>query len=88
MFTFFFLTYVDVHAEKWAPQSVLLQTGKVVTTVSTTVGGKFLLKIEKRTINSVEYLEADYLLIASGSSRQVVMDNRLICIFMSMDYIS
>ncbi|RVX08701.1 Uncharacterized protein YtfP [Vitis vinifera] len=45
-------------------------TGKVVTTVSTTVGGKFLLKIEKRTINSVEYLEADYLLIASGSSRQ------------------
>eukprot|EP00261_Vitis_vinifera_P008012 XP_002276735.2 PREDICTED: uncharacterized protein LOC100264605 isoform X1 [Vitis vinifera] len=49
---------------------VLLQTGKVVTTVSTTVGGKFLLKIEKRTINSVEYLEADYLIIASGSSRQ------------------
>ncbi|KAJ9683577.1 hypothetical protein PVL29_019240 [Vitis rotundifolia] len=51
-------------------RKVLLQTGKVVTTVSTTVGGKFLLKIEKRTINSVEHLEADYLLIASGSSRQ------------------
>ncbi|KAA8530310.1 hypothetical protein F0562_005019 [Nyssa sinensis] len=49
---------------------VLLQTGKVVTTASVTVGGKFLLKIEKRTVDYVEYIETDYLLIASGSSRQ------------------
>ncbi|KAK9272013.1 hypothetical protein L1049_002382 [Liquidambar formosana] len=49
---------------------VLLQTGKVVTTASTTVSGKFRLKIEKRTVDFVEHVEADYLLIASGSSRQ------------------
>ncbi|XP_043705818.1 uncharacterized protein YtfP isoform X6 [Telopea speciosissima] len=49
---------------------VLLQTGKSVTNVSATVGGKFLIKIEKRTADSIEYVEADYLLIASGSSKQ------------------
>lgn len=49
---------------------VLLQTGKVVTTASTTIGGKFFIKIEKRTIDLVENVEADYLLIASGSSQQ------------------
>ncbi|KAG5527420.1 hypothetical protein RHGRI_028342 [Rhododendron griersonianum] len=52
-------------------RGVLLQTGKVVTTASTTAGGKFLLKIEKRTVDNVEHVEANYLLIASGSSRQV-----------------
>lgn len=51
-------------------RGVSLQTGKVVTAASTTEYGKFHLKIEKRTTDSVEYLEADYLLIASGSSRQ------------------
>ncbi|XP_018844774.1 uncharacterized protein YtfP isoform X6 [Juglans regia] len=49
---------------------VSLQTGKVVTTASASGLGKFLLKIEKRTIDYVEYVEADYLLIASGSSPQ------------------
>ncbi|KAJ0042409.1 hypothetical protein Pint_19330 [Pistacia integerrima] len=51
-------------------QGVSLQTGKVVTTASANAGGKFLLKVEKRTINLVESIEADYLLIASGSSKQ------------------
>ncbi|KAG5566184.1 hypothetical protein RHGRI_001950 [Rhododendron griersonianum] len=46
-------------------------TGKVVTTASMTAGGKFLLKIEKHTVDSVEHVEANYLLIASGSSRLV-----------------
>ncbi|KAK6128353.1 hypothetical protein DH2020_037904 [Rehmannia glutinosa] len=50
--------------------SVVLQTGKVVTSVSTSPGGKFSIKIEKRTIDYVEYVEADYLMIASGSSEQ------------------
>ncbi|XP_017240363.1 uncharacterized protein LOC108213132 isoform X2 [Daucus carota subsp. sativus] len=48
---------------------VVMQTGKVVTTAST-AGGKFILKIEKRTIDYVESIEADYLFIASGSSQQ------------------
>ncbi|XP_077225285.1 uncharacterized protein LOC143858525 isoform X2 [Tasmannia lanceolata] len=49
---------------------VLLQAGKVVTNASITANGKFLLKIEKRTIDLVEYVEADYLLIATGNSQQ------------------
>ncbi|KAF5182301.1 3-dehydro-bile acid delta4,6-reductase [Thalictrum thalictroides] len=49
---------------------VSLQTGKVVTSVSTTKNGKFLLKLEKRTVDLIEYVEASYLLIASGSNRQ------------------
>ncbi|KAK2966947.1 hypothetical protein RJ640_002132 [Escallonia rubra] len=51
-------------------RGVSLQTGKVVTTASNTAGGKFVLKLEKRTIDHVESVEADYLLIASGSSQQ------------------
>ncbi|KAK3015303.1 hypothetical protein RJ639_006941 [Escallonia herrerae] len=46
------------------------ETGKVVTTASSTAGGKFVLTLEKRTIDHVESVEADYLLIASGSSQQ------------------
>lgn len=56
---------------KYVSQSVIMQTGKVVTTAST-AGGKFNLKIEKRTIDYVESVEADYLFIASGSSQQVL----------------
>ncbi|XP_022938975.1 uncharacterized protein LOC111445022 isoform X1 [Cucurbita moschata] len=48
---------------------VSLQTGKVVTSASISSGGKFALKIQK-LMNSVEHVEANYLLIASGSSRQ------------------
>ncbi|KAF6159891.1 hypothetical protein GIB67_032975 [Kingdonia uniflora] len=49
---------------------VSLQTGKVVTSASTNTSGKFRLKIEKRTIDFMEHVEADYLLIASGSNKQ------------------
>ena len=37
-----------------------------------TVDGRFHLKIEKRTIDYVECVEADYLLVASGGIKQVV----------------
>lgn len=50
---------------------VLLQAGKVVTNASRADNGKFHIKIEKRTIDFVEYIEADYVLIATGSSQQV-----------------
>ncbi|XP_068649157.1 uncharacterized protein [Aristolochia californica] len=49
---------------------VLLQAGKTVTNASTTVSGKFILKIEKRSVDLVENIGADYLLVASGSSQQ------------------
>nr|XP_024928933.2 uncharacterized protein YtfP isoform X3 [Ziziphus jujuba var. spinosa] len=48
---------------------VSLQTGKAVRTASS-VDGKFLLSVENNKLRSVEYVEADYLLIASGNSRQ------------------
>lgn len=53
------------------PHLVLLQTGKVVTGASSTSDGKFAVKLEKRSLDYVEHVEADYLLIASGSSKQV-----------------
>ncbi|KAG9455751.1 hypothetical protein H6P81_000259 [Aristolochia fimbriata] len=49
---------------------VLLQAGKTVTNASSTVNGKFVLEIQKRSIDLVENIEADYLLVASGSSQQ------------------
>ncbi|KAG8612170.1 hypothetical protein MANES_S095220v8 [Manihot esculenta] len=49
-------------------KGVSLQTGKVLENASVDAGGKFYLKVEKRTV--VESVEADYLLIASGSSQQ------------------
>lgn len=61
-----------VNAE-WLFLLVLLQTGKTVTSVATTASGKFSIKVEKRTIDYVEYVEANYLMIASGSSEQVVL---------------
>ncbi|KAH8510970.1 hypothetical protein H0E87_008489 [Populus deltoides] len=51
-------------------RGVSLQTRKVVSSASVEAGGKFLLKLEKRTVSFVENVKADYLLIASGSSQQ------------------
>lgn len=47
-----------------------METGKVVTTASSTADGKFAIKLEKHSLDYVEHVEADYLLIASGSSKQ------------------
>ncbi|KAK1300343.1 hypothetical protein QJS10_CPB13g01070 [Acorus calamus] len=49
---------------------VQMQVGKIVSNVSCICDGKFYVKIEKRTIDIIEHVEADYVLIASGSSRQ------------------
>ncbi|KAL6521736.1 hypothetical protein OROGR_018305 [Orobanche gracilis] len=45
-------------------------TGKTVTSVSTSAAGKFSVRIEKRSVDYVEHVESDYLMIASGSSEQ------------------
>ncbi|KAL3810626.1 hypothetical protein ACJIZ3_000676 [Penstemon smallii] len=63
-------TIIDCLMSEAKKRGVVLQTGKTVTSVSTTTGGKFSVKLEKRTVDYVEYVEADYLLIASGSSEQ------------------
>ncbi|XP_020526543.1 uncharacterized protein LOC18440105 isoform X1 [Amborella trichopoda] len=63
-------TIVDCLLLEARKKGVLLQTGKVVTSASRAVNGKFVLKIEKFSVDLVEAVEADYLLIATGSSRQ------------------
>lgn len=66
-------------AEFWVIWSVSLQTGKVVTSASVSSGGKFALKIQK-LVTCVENVEANYLLIASGSSRQVAIAVWFLCL--------
>nr|GMC62139.1 uncharacterized protein LOC109180409 [Ipomoea batatas] len=61
---------IDCLMSEAKKRGVSLQTGKTVTSVSHITGGKFTVKLEKRSIDHVEYVEADYLLIASGSSQQ------------------
>lgn len=51
--------------------SVVLETGKTVTSVSAISGCKFSVKVEKRTVGYAEHAEANFLMIASGSSEQV-----------------
>ncbi|KAI0498051.1 hypothetical protein KFK09_021292 [Dendrobium nobile] len=51
-------------------RGVQLHTGKVISSASITCKGKFNLKMEKRTIDYVEDIEVDFLLIATGSNQQ------------------
>ncbi|KAM7267155.1 hypothetical protein ACFE04_009321 [Oxalis oulophora] len=51
-------------------RGVNLQTGKIVKNAVTSADRKFIIKIEKPMANYREQIEADYLLIASGSNRQ------------------
>ena len=50
---------------------VSLQAGKAVSSASVTQHGKFVLKVEKRTADLVDYINANYVLVATGSSQQV-----------------
>ncbi|XP_038889407.1 uncharacterized protein YtfP isoform X4 [Benincasa hispida] len=66
----FFNVHGPMDTMSWfSNHGVELKTGKVVTSASVSSGGKFALKIQK-LMNCVEHIEANYLLIASGSSRQ------------------
>lgn len=51
-----------------------MQTRKAVTSASVASSGKLLLNVQQQSTDHVERVEADYLLIATGCSRQVVMD--------------
>lgn len=49
---------------------VSLQAGKSVSSASVSDSGKFVLKVEKRTVDFVDYVNANYVLVATGSSQQ------------------
>ncbi|KAH1192587.1 hypothetical protein GmHk_19G053787 [Glycine max] len=67
----FFNTHGPVDTMSWfVSQGVELKTRKTVTAVSILSSGKFLLEVQQHTSVHAEHVEADYLLIASGSSRQ------------------
>lgn len=51
---------------------VSLQAGKAVSSASVAQDGKFVLKVEKRTADLVDYINANYVLVATGSSQQVL----------------
>ncbi|KAI4321925.1 hypothetical protein MLD38_035250 [Melastoma candidum] len=52
--------------------------GKTVTAASVDASGNFLINVERRTANVVEKIEANYLLIATGSSKQgYILANQL-----------
>lgn len=63
-------TIVDCLLHEARKNGVTLQTGKVVSDASISDKGNYILKIEKRTIDLVEFVEADHVLIATGSSQQ------------------
>ncbi|KAL0911489.1 hypothetical protein M5K25_019634 [Dendrobium thyrsiflorum] len=51
-------------------RGVQLHTGKVISSASISCKGKFNLKMEKRTIDYVEDIEVDFLLVSTGSNQQ------------------
>ncbi|WOL15240.1 hypothetical protein Cni_G24021 [Canna indica] len=61
---------VDCLLNEAKNNGVVLQIGKTVSEVSLSDSGQFLLKVEKRTTDFVEHIMADYLLMATGSSKQ------------------
>ncbi|WVZ14626.1 hypothetical protein V8G54_012192 [Vigna mungo] len=64
------MSWFTSHGVELKGISFSLQTRKAVAAISILSGGKFLLEIQQHTSVHVERVEADYLLIASGSSRQ------------------
>ncbi|KAL8513187.1 hypothetical protein ACS0TY_019400 [Phlomoides rotata] len=63
-------TIIECLLSEAKKRGVIVQTGKTVTSASTTADGKFTIKVEKRTVDFLEFVEAEYLMIASGSSEQ------------------
>ncbi|KAF3794152.1 Uncharacterized protein EJ110_NYTH08215 [Nymphaea thermarum] len=63
-------TIVNCLLDQARRSGVELQTGKVLMHASRSGSGRFVLSIEKVKMATVETVESDYLLIATGSSRQ------------------
>ncbi|XP_048527435.1 uncharacterized protein YtfP [Triticum urartu] len=49
---------------------VSLQAGKSVSGASVNDNGKFVVEVQKRTVDFVDYIDANYVLVATGSSQQ------------------
>eukprot|EP01018_Ginkgo_biloba_P013932 Gb_05391 [translate_table: standard] len=63
-------TIVNCLLNEAQKKGVLLETGKAVTSLSRNVNGRFDIKLIKYTDNLKQTIQADYLLIATGSCRQ------------------
>ncbi|GAA0145749.1 oxidoreductase [Lithospermum erythrorhizon] len=61
---------IDCLMSEAKKRGVVLQTGNVVMSASATTGRNFSIKIRKRMSEHVENVEANYLLVASGSSQE------------------
>ncbi|KAL9233781.1 hypothetical protein vseg_008733 [Gypsophila vaccaria] len=61
---------IDCLMNEVKQRGVSVQTGKSVSNASCNAAGKFCLKIEKRNSVSNDFIEADYVLLATGSSMQ------------------
>ncbi|KAJ1386899.1 hypothetical protein SESBI_40446, partial [Sesbania bispinosa] len=61
---------IDCLMSEVKQRGVSMQTKKAVTAVSVLSSGKFLLEVKQQPADHAEHVETDYLLIASGSSRQ------------------
>uniref|UniRef100_A0A0D9Y1V3 Uncharacterized protein n=1 Tax=Leersia perrieri TaxID=77586 RepID=A0A0D9Y1V3_9ORYZ len=67
----FFKTHGPQDTMRWfSDHGVELKAGKAVSGASVIENGRFVLKVEKRTIDFVDYINADYVVVATGSSQQ------------------
>ncbi|RLN00839.1 uncharacterized protein YtfP-like [Panicum miliaceum] len=67
----FFAAHGPQDTMRWfTDHGVELKAGKAVSSASVTQHGKFVLKVEKRTADLVDYINANYVLVATGSSQQ------------------
>uniref|UniRef100_A0A453JF51 Uncharacterized protein n=1 Tax=Aegilops tauschii subsp. strangulata TaxID=200361 RepID=A0A453JF51_AEGTS len=67
----FFRTHGPQDTMHWfSDHGVELKAGKSVSGASVDANGKFVVKVEKRTIDFVDYISANYVLVATGSSQQ------------------
>ncbi|KAM0826119.1 hypothetical protein ACQ4PT_069097 [Festuca glaucescens] len=67
----FFNTHGPRDTMRWfSDHGVELKAGKSVSSASVNNDGKFVLKVEKRTVDFIDYLNANYVLVATGSSQQ------------------
>ncbi|MED6192061.1 hypothetical protein PIB30_006560 [Stylosanthes scabra] len=61
---------IDCLMSEVKQRGVFMQSKRIVKAASVTNSGKFLLEVQKQPADHAEHVEADYLLIATGSSQQ------------------